>query len=109
MFVTISTYRAKTGEEDAIIALHENQERDQQLKAKGYLSGELLEVLDDPRSFIEIARFDSETSAQLILQDPEQVSWRRRLVSLTEDVSISTRCQCVWQTSNEAPVRGLSP
>ncbi len=98
MFVTICTYRAKPGEEDAIIALHEDRERNQHLKAKGYLSGELLEVIDDPRTFIDIARFDSETSAQLVLQDPEQISWQRRLASLTEIAPTCTNCQTVWQT-----------
>ncbi len=42
MFVTMSTYKAKAGEEDAIIALHEDWQRHQQSRAKGYLSGELL-------------------------------------------------------------------
>ena len=42
MFVTVSMYRAKAGEEDAIIALHEDWQRTLQSKARGYLSGELL-------------------------------------------------------------------
>jgi hypothetical protein len=35
MFVTVSTYRAKAGEEDAIIALHEDWQRNQRPRARG--------------------------------------------------------------------------
>jgi hypothetical protein len=44
MFVTISSYRAKEGEEDAIIALYEDWERTLRSQAQGFLSGELLRV-----------------------------------------------------------------
>ncbi len=98
MFVTICTYRAKAGEEDAIVALHEDRERNQALRAKGYLSGELFRDVDDPQLFIDIARFESETSAELVAQDPEQISWFRRLASLTELAPTPTHCHSVWQT-----------
>ena len=42
MFVIVSTYLARTGEEDAIVALHESWQRTLQPKAAGYISGELL-------------------------------------------------------------------
>jgi len=35
MFVTVSTYRAKAGEEDAVIALHEDWQRNQQARTQG--------------------------------------------------------------------------
>ncbi len=101
MFVTIHTYRAKVGEEDAIIALHEDQARNRALSAKGYLSGELFRDLYDPQVFIYIARFESEMSAQLAAQNPEQISWQRRLASLTEVAPTITNCERVWLMSNE--------
>ncbi len=52
MFVTVSAYRAKAGEEDAIIALHEDWQRHQQPPARGYLSGELLRNVMDSREFM---------------------------------------------------------
>src|SRR5437660_3244755 len=49
MFVTVSTYKAKAGEEDAIIALHEDWQRHQQPHARSYLSGELLRNVEASR------------------------------------------------------------
>ena len=60
MFVIVSTYRAKIGEEDSIIALHEDWQRKQGLKIKVYLSWELLRNIEAPREFIVITHFESE-------------------------------------------------
>jgi heme-degrading monooxygenase HmoA len=103
MFVTITRYQAKTGEEDAIIALHEDWQRNQQFQAKGYLSGELLRSIEDSREFIALIRFESQEAAQLLTSDPEHYAWYRRLVSLMENAPIlidytsewcSTPCIC---------------
>jgi len=59
MFVTVSSYRARAGEEDAILALHEDWQRNQQPRAKGYLSGELLRNVNDSREFLAIMHFES--------------------------------------------------
>ena len=99
MFVTVSTYRAKAGEEDAIIALHEDWQRHQQAQARGYLSGELLRNVDASREFIAIMRFESQEAALALANDPERVTWDRRLVSLTEGTSIRTEYTSEWQTS----------
>lgn len=42
MFVTISRYVAKNGEEDVLIALHQDWQRTWRTQAQGYISGELL-------------------------------------------------------------------
>jgi len=84
MFVTVSTYKAKPAEEDAIIALHEAWQRHQQTQAKGYLSGELLRGINDSRQFITIMRFESQEFAHALTNDPEQKAWYQRLISLTE-------------------------
>src|SRR5712671_1677472 len=86
MFMTVSTYRAKAGEEDAIIALHEDWQRNQQPRATGYLSGELLRNAEAPREFIAIMRFESQESARALANDPEQDVWYLHVVSLTENV-----------------------
>jgi len=72
MFVTVSTYRAKAGEEDAIIALYEDWQRNPRSKAQGYLSGELLRNIEDLHEFIAIMRFENQTSAQVTENDPKQ-------------------------------------
>src|SRR5712692_8009174 len=96
MFVTVSTYRAKAGEEDAIIALHEDWQRKMQPRVRGYLSGELLRKAEDLREFIAIMRFESQESARALANDPEHDAWYRRVVSLTENVPVLTEYTSEW-------------
>ena len=96
MFVTISIYRSKAGEEDAVIALHEDWLRNQQAKAQGYLSGELLRNIQPPREFVAIMRFENRAGALELANDPEQNAWYRRLVSLVENVTVFTENTCEW-------------
>ena len=97
MFVTVYTYRARAGEEDAIIALHEDWQRNLRPKARGYLSGELLHNVHDLRVFVAIARYESEAAAQAVAEDPEQIAWQRRLVSLAEAEPVCASYQSAWQ------------
>jgi hypothetical protein len=60
MFITICTFRARAGAEDAIIALHADWGRSLRLQSPGYLSGELLPDLQAPHVFLAIARHESE-------------------------------------------------
>ena len=90
MFVTISIYRAKAGEEDAVIALHEAWQRNQQARAQGYLSGELPRNIQAPREFVAIMRFENRAFAQALANDPERNAWYRRLVSLVENMPAFT-------------------
>jgi quinol monooxygenase YgiN len=99
MFIVVCTYRARAGEEDAIVALHEDWQRTLRSRATGYLSGELLNSVQDPRAFIAIARYEDETSARAIAADPEQIAWQRRLASLTEVEPTCAGHMCVWQIS----------
>jgi len=98
MFIVVYTYRARAGEEDAIVALHEDWQRTLRSRARGYLSGELLHSLQDPRAFIAVARYEDEASARAAAADPEQVAWQRRLASLTEVGVIYDECRCAWQS-----------
>ena len=96
MFVIVSTYRAKVGEEDAIIALHEDWQRNQGFKAGVYLSWELLRQIEAPRDFIAIARFANEELAQAAETELEQDAWYCRLVSLIEEGPVRTACASEW-------------
>ena len=96
MFVTVSIYRAKAGEEDAVIALHEDWQSNQQAKTQGYLSGELLRNIQAPREFVAIMRFENRVLAQALANDPERNAWYRRLVSLVENVPILTEYTREW-------------
>jgi len=96
MFVTVSIYRAKAGEEDAVIALHEDWQRNQQARTQGYLSGELLRNTQAPREFVAIMRFETRAFAQALANDPERNAWYRRLVSLVENVPVLTEYTREW-------------
>ena len=97
MFVVISTYRAKVGEEDAIIALHENWQGKQALKNKAFISWKLLRKVGAPREFIDIAHFENEESARAMMNHLHQDAWYLRLQSLAEEGMVSTDCNCEWQ------------
>jgi antibiotic biosynthesis monooxygenase (ABM) superfamily enzyme len=96
MFVTVSIYRAKAGEEDALIALHEYWQRNQQARAQGFLSGELLRNTQAPREFVAIMRFENQVFAQVLANDPERNAWFRRLVSLVENEPVLTEYTREW-------------
>lgn len=97
MFVTVYSYCAKAGQEQAIIALYDEWEQDRAPKTKGFVSAELLRDLRDSRSFISIARFESAEAANAIADAPEQDAWYRRLVNLTEQEPVFTDCDIEWR------------
>jgi|SRR5437588_9655198 antibiotic biosynthesis monooxygenase (ABM) superfamily enzyme len=96
MFVTISKFRSKVGEEDAIIALHESWQCVLQPIARGYISGELLRNFKDASEFIAIRRFVNQDSARDLANNPEEDAWYRRVVSLTESTPTLTEYTSEW-------------
>jgi quinol monooxygenase YgiN len=96
MFIVVCTYRARTGEEDAVVALHEDWQRTLRARAAGYLSGELLHSARDPQAFTTIARYEDEASAQAVAADAEYVAWQRRLLSLTDAEPTHVAYYRVW-------------
>jgi heme-degrading monooxygenase HmoA len=99
MFIVVCTYRARAGEQDAIVALHEDWQRTLRSRAAGYLSGELLHSVQDSRAFIAIVRYEDEASARAAAADPEHIAWQRRIASLMEVELTCARHVCVWQVS----------
>ena len=97
MFVTVFSYRAKSGQEQAVIALYDEWERDLLPRMKGFVSGELLRDLRDARSFISVARFESAEAANAVADAPAQDAWYRRLVALTEQEPVFTDCDIEWR------------
>jgi heme-degrading monooxygenase HmoA len=96
MFVTISTYLAKSGEEDALIALYEDWQHTLRTRVKGYLSGELLRKADVPREFISIMRFESQESVLSFRNDTEQDIWYRSVVTLIESIPVLSEYTSEW-------------
>jgi hypothetical protein len=103
MFVTVYILRAKAGEEDAIIALHEDWQRNQNPGVeKAYLSWELLGNMKAPCEFIAIARFKSEELAQAMTKYLDQDGWYSRLKSLLEEEPVETTCRSEWQACQQS-------
>ena len=96
MFVIVSTYRARAGEEDAIIALHEDWERNWGSKANAYIWWELLRKDDTPQEFITITCFKNKELAQEVTGDLEKDAWYDRLMSLIEEGPVLTVCTSEW-------------
>ncbi len=96
MYVTMRVYRAREGEEDAIVALHEDWQR-RRARTGGCLSDELLHDTHDPRLFIAIARYESADAAAAAAQDPEYAAWQHRLASLCQSVPECGEFQTLWQ------------
>ncbi len=96
MFVTVSMYQMRAGEEDAIVALYEDWQRTLQPKAAGYISGELLRNVANAQEFLAIMRFESQESAQALANDPRQNAWYRRVVSLVENVPVRAEYNSEW-------------
>jgi len=97
MFVMVSVYRARAGQEGAVVALHEEWQHLRKAGTSGFLSAELLRSLKDPLSFIDIARFESEEAAQSIANNPDQAAWYQRLAQLTEGSEELTGFRREWQ------------
>jgi hypothetical protein len=95
MFVIVSSYLAKAGEEDAIIALHEHWQHNQGVKA--YLSWELLQKVENPREFMDIAHYPSKELAQVALSALDREGWYERLASLTENGQVSADYTSTWR------------
>lgn len=98
MFVTVFTFHARPGAQDAVVALFDEWQRDRQPSAKGYVSGELLRDAHDPASFISVARFESEHALRAQAETPEQDVWYRKLVALSEREPVFTDCEVEWRT-----------
>ncbi|QBD83260.1 hypothetical protein EPA93_47780 [Ktedonosporobacter rubrisoli] len=96
MFTIISIYRAKAGEEDAIIAMHENWDA---THSSLYLSWMLFRNTDSPYDFIDITHFENEESAQAMKHYLDQDEWYPRLLSLLETAPVFTSCRYEWQAA----------
>jgi antibiotic biosynthesis monooxygenase (ABM) superfamily enzyme len=96
MFVTVVTYRARAGEQDAILALHENWRRMIGAALPGCLGGELVCSQSDPQAFATIARFTDEAAARALTGNPDHLSWFRRAASMCEAAPVIFTGTAAW-------------
>jgi antibiotic biosynthesis monooxygenase (ABM) superfamily enzyme len=102
VFVTVTTYRVRPGEEDAILALHEDWATQHRGQVRGFVGAELLRSIDDAASFTEITRFDVAENAFDHFRDPDQQIWTQRLRSLTACEPIQHSFTQDWSTQDAA-------
>ncbi|MGE3795463.1 MAG: putative quinol monooxygenase [Dehalococcoidia bacterium] len=62
--------QAKPGRRDELKSLIENIVATQGPSMRGYLGGELYEVLGDPNALVEIADWESAEARDAVMQDP---------------------------------------
>ena len=97
MFVTVFTFHAAPGREDAVVAHFEEWQRDRRPFAKGFVGSELYRDARDPGNFISVARFESEQALRTLAATPEQDAWYRKLVALAEREPVFTDCEVEWR------------
>jgi hypothetical protein len=98
LFIIVSSYRAKAGEEDAVIALHEDWLRTQRQHFPEYLRWELFNKLETPTEFVAVASFANKDVAQAATSKLEQGTWYHRLLSLLETAPVHVSCTRAWYT-----------
>lgn len=98
LYVMLTNGRARPGEEDAIVALHEDWVRRRSADA-GMLSSEILVDPDDPCAFMAISHFVDQAAAESSLRDPEHSAWRFRLASLSEVSIVRRDMVSVWRAT----------
>lgn len=98
MFVTVYTFQARPGAEDAVVALFDEWQRDRRAFAKDFVSAELLRDARDPGHFISLASFESEHALRALAETAQQDAWYRKLIALTEREPVFTDCEVEWRS-----------
>ena len=102
LFVTLTHGRACAGDEDAVVALHEEWVRRCASKS-GLLSSEILVDPVDPQVFVAISHFADRAAAERSLDDPEHSAWRRRLATLSEAQLVQRDMLSLWRAGSPPP------
>ena len=97
MFVMVSRFDVRPGEEDAFVALHEAAEVGSPSGIEGLISRELLTDTANPSSFITLARYRSREAAELHSHDLEDGDWFQRLVSLSQRAPHVALYRMAWK------------
>ena len=84
MFGTIARLRVKTGQEQALIDMAQEWERERKPKVKGAGPGYLLRPENRPGEMILLAVFEDRDSYYANAADPEQDRWFRQMRELLE-------------------------
>jgi hypothetical protein len=106
MFVIVLLLRARVGEADALIALHEDWQRHLRSKNHRYISGELLTIAQGSREFISIMRFEGRKCAQVCVNSPVYQMWYERVASLAESIPEVSEHSLKWNSPTSLVLLG---
>ncbi|HET7010591.1 MAG TPA: antibiotic biosynthesis monooxygenase family protein [Anaerolineales bacterium] len=98
MFVMVSKFQVRPGEEDAFVALHEDADRQQRRPIDGLISRELLADMEDPSTFVALARYRTRQAAESHVRDPAYEDWYKRLISLSHAAPDVALFRMAWPT-----------
>ena len=84
MYGTIFHMKVKPGQEQKVIDIFKDWERERKPKVKGVVGGLLLKPENRSGELIGVAVFDDKASFMANANDPEQDKWFRRLRELLE-------------------------
>ncbi len=99
MFVIVSKFDVRPGEEDAFLALHEDIVRSPRADIDGLISRELLTDTENPSTFVALSRYLSREAAETHIHDPEYGDWYQRLVSLSQKTPDVSLFRMAWKAA----------
>lgn len=84
MYGTIALMKPKAGQEDAVVAMHEEWWNERQPKVKGARAAHLYRNTSNPSELMLAVVFDSKADYEANAADPEQDQWYQRLAEHLE-------------------------
>jgi quinol monooxygenase YgiN len=97
MFVVVSRFDVRPGEEDAFLALHEAADIGSPPGTDGLISRELLTDAENPSSFMTLARYRGREAAEMHSHAVEDGDWFQRLVSLSQRAPHVALYRMAWK------------
>jgi hypothetical protein len=96
MVITVVHYHVRSGEEDALVALHEDWRRAHDVLPPGLVSGELVRDHADSCAFTAIVRFRDDAAANATAEWFESNGWNQRMRSLCTTMPTVLHGPVVW-------------
>ena len=84
MYGTIFRMKAKPGQENALVEVFKEWEKEQQPNVRGAIGGLVLKPDERPGEFIGVAIFEDKTTYTANADSPDQHAWYLRLRELLE-------------------------
>ncbi len=84
MYGTVARMRVKPGQNQALLGMLEEWNRERRPKVKGAQTGYILFPDSDPNQAIMMAVFDDKDTYKANAADPDQDKWFRRLMELLD-------------------------